>query len=122
MPRMAFIGVRISWLMLAMNWLFESDAAWAVSVACMSSVMSARKPTVWPSGVRRSIARRTRPSRSRRTTIVSPERCSAMRSATHATGSAALASKMSARRIRCWIRSKVMPGTIRSAWSRKVSR
>jgi hypothetical protein len=34
------MGVRISWLMLATNWLLERDAASASSLALDSSVMS----------------------------------------------------------------------------------
>ena len=40
MPRIAFIGVRISWLMLARNSLLAWVAISAVSRACFSSVMS----------------------------------------------------------------------------------
>ena len=37
MPMMAFIGVRISWLMFARNSLFAWVAAFACSLACSSS-------------------------------------------------------------------------------------
>ncbi len=37
MPRMPFIGVRISWLMLARNWLLARLAASAAARACSIS-------------------------------------------------------------------------------------
>ena len=40
MPITAFIGVRISWLIVARNALFACVAASASSRACWSSVMS----------------------------------------------------------------------------------
>ncbi len=55
MPRMAFIGVRNSWLMLATNWLFARLAAWA-SAACRSSDFTNRT---------RSMARATWPATAR---------------------------------------------------------
>ena len=57
MPMMPFIGVRISWLMLARNWLlawFDASAtrrASRSSSLCLRSVMSRETPTVpanWP--------------------------------------------------------------------------
>jgi hypothetical protein len=66
MPRMAFMGVRISWLMFARNWLLACDAASAASAARITSVMSKRKLTTWPSGIGRSTTRSVRPSGRRR--------------------------------------------------------
>ena len=78
------MGVRISWLMLAKNWLLASDAFCAASLACTSSVTSMRKPTMWPSGSRRSTMRTVRPLASSCTSVVLPDRCAATRSATQA--------------------------------------
>ena len=51
-PITPFIGVRISWLILAKNWLFAWLAASAASLAfrisssaCLRSVMSERRPS-----------------------------------------------------------------------------
>ena len=38
---MAFMGVRISWLILARNWLLAREASSATAVAFLSFVMSA---------------------------------------------------------------------------------
>ena len=111
----AFIGERISWLMFARNWLFACDAACAASVARTSSVMSTRKPTVWPSGMRRSMTRSTRPLSSRVTRVALPRRRTSMRSATHSsvrpTAAGYCPSAAPARKIS----SKVLPGRIRLA-------
>ncbi len=68
MPMMPFIGVRISWLMLARNWLLAWLAASAASRACARlsassrmSVMSVRSVTIRPSSVRLSTTRIQRP-------------------------------------------------------------
>ena len=37
MPRMAFMGVRSSWLMLARNWLLAALAVSAAALACCST-------------------------------------------------------------------------------------
>ncbi len=54
MPIIPFIGVRISWLMVARNWLFERFASSAatracsiLSANCFCSVMSTRVLTSW---------------------------------------------------------------------------
>ena len=51
MPRMAFMGVRSSWLMLARNWLLAALAASAAALACFSTSSAsalARAPARWP--------------------------------------------------------------------------
>ena len=71
MPRMAFIGVRSSWLMLARNWLLATLAASAAALAWtrassarLRSVMSAEtpmveiiRPSVWRTGTSTSVIR-----------------------------------------------------------------
>ncbi len=87
MPSTAFIGVRISWLMLARNWPFASDARCACSVARTRSVTSKRKMAVWPSSRRRSTMRSQRPdspSPERNCMVPEPARCCSMRSAIQA--------------------------------------
>ncbi len=49
MPRIAFIGVRISWLIVARNWLL---ALFAYSAACLArsrSSFALWRKTTWPS-------------------------------------------------------------------------
>ena len=62
MPMMPFIGVRISWLMLARNSLLARLAASAASWACLKAVMSVRRLTTPPSLVTRSLIPIQRPA------------------------------------------------------------
>ena len=82
MPMIAFIGVRISWLMLARKSAFVREASSASSFACRSASSAALRcvmsrklmtvPTTWPSfriGVAPYSVGIARPSRVQKTSL-----------------------------------------------------